>query len=191
MYVIMDIKYIQIGTIAVLSIFIYLLTQYGRSITNNVVDIEDGFQQNIEDISKELEYKSQVGELNNMEQARNILEQIMNNNEYIFQICILSSRNKSWILKKENMYKYAFYPLEYYISSEETNQKYKSVFPEWYTTELLAPKWSQPFYSSEDSDRGFVLHYTTNVIDPENGQADPIINITCKSKVRKRSMMYK
>ena len=177
----MDPLYKEIFFVIITSIWIYLFTLYGRNATNKVFDLNINFKYNVEKLAKHIgqELRTNILEHNELQL---FLQNILNQNPYISSITILSSRYLSCNCKN-NKYE----QLNYKVYSDVDKKKYNDLYSEWFTSELLTPKWSHPFYSNEHSDRGFVLHYTTNIIDLENGQADPIINISCSSKLRKRN----
>ena len=177
----MDPLYKEIFFVVITSICIYLFTLYGRNATNKVSNLTINFKYNVEKLAKHIgqELRTNILEHNELQL---FLQDILNHNPYISSITILSSRYLSCNCKN-NKYE----QLNYKVYSDVDKKKYKELFHEWYTSELLIPQWTNPIYSNEHSDRGFVLHYTTNIIDLENGQADPIINITCSSKLRRRN----
>jgi len=165
--------------IITISIIIAIFTIYGRNISNNVSYLKYDFKNEVEHISKKINHHLQTESFNH-EQLQIYLQNILNTHKYMSSITILSEKYCSCFCKKN---KYEI--LDYKVYSDK--KKERVLFPEWFTSELLKPRWTHPFYSNENSDRGYVLHYTINVIDPENGQADPIINISCSSKLRKRN----
>jgi len=170
--------YNELCFVIITSICIYIFTIYGRNVTNKVRHLNINFKYNVEKLAKRIgqELRTNILEHN---QLQDFLQNIIHSNPYISSITILSSRYLSCNCKKNKYEK-----LNYNVYSDKKQEQF--LFPEWFTSKLLKPRWTHPFYSNENSDRGYVLHYTVNVIDPENGQADPIINISCTSKLRKR-----
>lgn len=176
----------QLVSIFLLSLFLYIYTLYGRNVTNVIKNPPHDFVSHTEMIQKKIEHGLKT-DLDSHEKLEKYLKTILDECEYIHQICIISSRYKSCMIKRtHNSYSYTVYH-DFDVYADTSKTKYRRMFYEWFATDLISPRWTQPFYTSEGSDRAYVLHYTSNGIDYENGQADPIINITCKSKLRRRS----
>ena len=163
-----------------ISLFIYSMTMYGRNATNTVQPINVEFKSIVQKVSQDVEYNFKTNKLNEYEGVRTYFQTILQTHPYINKVFILTPHATSRVAFRDNN----DILVNKLVYSEES---FKKNYSEWYTKSLVDPVWSDPYYTNEDSDRSFVLHHTSNVLSVDSGKADAVINITCKSKLRKRS----
>lgn len=162
----------------VLTFFIYILTKHGQDVTLQVKQMDPEFVQKVEKVGSQLEYMFLTNSLNTQKKIFRVLSAIMTEHSFIHQIYFLTEGHNYVITRNDT-------------SLEITNQD-ASVLKntkEWYTVTLVKPEWSEPYYESKDGDRSYLLHYTSNVLNVISGQVDAIINISCKSKLRRRNQI--
>jgi len=160
--------------------FIYIITKHGQDVTLQVKQMDLEFVKKVEKIESRLEYMFLTNSLNTQNEIFGILSKIMTENTFIHQIYFLTEGHDYVITRNGT-------------SLEITNQDRTLLknTKEWYTDTLVSPEWSEPYYESKDGDRSYLLHYTSNVLNVISGQVDAIINISCKSKLRRRNQITK
>ena len=113
---------------------------------------------------------------------KRVCTNIMNENDFIHKLYIFSSKYPSVIAERDGD--------EIRIKSIAYNTRaFEVLFPEWYPNAVANNKWSVPFYSNEKSDRGYRVNYSEVIPDFHNGVDEIVVNISCKSKLRKRGVV--
>ena len=162
------------------SFFTYIITKHGQDVTLQIKKMDLEFITKVEKVMSQLEYMFLTDSLNSKNQIFGILSKVMTENTFIHQIYFLADKHNYVITRNDT-------------SLEITNQDVNILknTKEWYTVSLVKPEWSEPYYESKDGDRSYLLHYTSNVLNVISGQVDAIINISCKSKLRRRNQIAK
>lgn len=170
----------HICIIITLACMIYSFTVYGRRLTNKVTAVDTDVKVSTEKCMKDIEHKFKTRELNSCNTIKDVFTSAMSTYPFIDSMYMFSHSYPSVIATRTND-NIVFTQVPY------QTEMFTRMYPQWFTKELSQPKWSNPYYTSKESDRGYEVHYTSNVLSLENGGVDAILNITCKSKLRKRS----
>lgn len=156
-----------------LSLLLYLYTQHGRNISNNVHIINADFKSKVERLSKDIDHLFKI-DSHYSENALIHYIQSLKGYDFIHTITLVTHDYNICFTQKNNTFFYS------------DNVEIKDI-TQWYKNNIVFSEWSDPVYLEHSVDRGFLLNYTSNVINVINGHVDAVINISCKSKLRRRN----
>ena len=124
--------------------------------------------------------------LSSNEEVQNYLMNLMTQKQYSFiheiDFIVSDIERHSYIISRKG---------DSIQSTIVKDKKQIPTFVDWYRVDIERDEiqWSQPRYTSHGSDRGYLLHYTGNIFDPDSSNVKVVLNITCKGKLRKRSII--
>ena len=156
-----------------LSLLLYIYTLHGRSVSNHVYTIDPDFKPKVEKLCKNIEHLFQTDSHYNENMLIEYI-QSLKDYDFIHNITVISHDYNICFTQKQNTFSYS------------NNINMKDITP-WYKNNIVFSEWSNPVYLEHSVDRGFLLNYTSNVINVINGHVDAVINISCKSKLRRRN----
>lgn len=156
-----------------LSFLLYIYTEHGRSVSNHVHTINPDFKSKVESLSKDIEHFFQTDSYFSEDSLIQYI-QSLKGYDFIYNITVIAHNYSVCFIQKQN------------TLSHSDNIDIKNIL-QWYKNDIVFSEWSNPVYLEHSVDRGFLLNYTSNVINVINGHVDAVINISCKSKLRRRN----